>query len=340
MKMARIGEFVTNGVRNLLRHKLRSLLTLLGVFFGVAAVITMLGIGEGAQRTVMQEISGLGLRNIIAESVQPTKPTTVSAPTNRRGLRLLTFGLTHRDVRQLSSMLPEAHATITHLISSRVFVNGQRQTAKAIGVTPDYFDFFHTKGVAGRDLTELDELTARRVVVVSENLAHLFQPEGTLAAQPVRIGTVYYKVVGVVRQSAQGGDSMIYVPFRAAKLTYGTTSIRREAGSVEYTKSELGQLILRMPTEEEVPTAAALVRRNLEINHPQGDFKLTVPLEILSTKQRTQRILNLVLITIAAISLVVGGIGIMNIMLAVVTERIPEIGIRRAINVRTGDAVH
>ena len=109
---------------------------------------------------------------------------------------------------------------------------------------------------------------------------------------------------------------------------------------MEFTRSDLGQIILRVASEDQVPAAATLVRRNLEMNHPQGDFKLTVPLEILSTKQRTQRILNLVLIAIAAISLVVGGIGIMNIMLAVVTERIPEIGIRRAIGATREDILY
>jgi len=341
MKLVRIGEFMVSGARNLLRHKLRSLLTLLGVFFGVAAVITMLGIGEGAQRTVMQEISGLGLRNIIAESVQPTKPAaTASTQSTRRGLRLLTFGLTHRDARQLRSLITDSDVTETHLISSRVYLNGQRMVAKALGVTPDYFDFFYTKIVAGRPLTDVDEMTGQRVVVVSENLAHLYQPNNNLARQPIRVGQVYFDVVGVVKQSAQGGDSMIYMPYRTARLTYGNTSIKREAGSVEFTRSELGQIVLRVASEDQVPAAATLVRRNLEMNHPQGDFKLTVPLEILSTKQRTQRILNLVLIAIAAISLVVGGIGIMNIMLAVVTERIPEIGIRRAIGATREDILY
>jgi putative ABC transport system permease protein len=338
---ARILEFMTSGARNLLRHKLRSLLTLLGVFFGVAAVITMLGIGEGAQRSVLQEISGLGLRNIIAESIQPTKPVESSASqSGRRGLRLLTFGLTHRDVRQLQSLLPQTESTITHMISSRVYLNGVRIDARAMGVLPDYFSFFHAAVTAGRGLTEADEDQGHRVAVVSEDLAHLYHPPGSLGARPIRIGHVYYEVVGVVRQAAQGGDARVYVPYRTARTTYGTTSIRREAGSVEFTKSELGQIILRLPTEEEVPAAAALVRRNLEVNHPQGDFRLTVPLEILSAKQRTQRILNLVLIAIAAISLVVGGIGIMNIMLAVVTERIPEIGIRRAIGATRQDILY
>jgi len=340
MKLARIGEFMTSGARNLLRHKLRSLLTLLGVFFGVAAVITMLGIGEGAQRTVMQEISGLGLKNIIAESVQPTVPQTTTTQTQRRGPRMLDYGLTRRDALQLRSMFPEASITETHMVKSKVYLNSSRIDTQVLGVPPEYFTYFDTELLAGRLLGAVDERDGRRVVVVSEDLKHLFQHSDSLANVPVKIGNVYFDVVGVIRQSAHGGKSMMSIPYRTARMTFGSTSIKREAGSVEFTRSEVGQVIMRFESEEVIPLYADMVRRNLEANHPRGDFKMIVPLEILETKQRTQRILNLVLITIAAISLVVGGIGIMNIMLAVVTERIPEIGIRRAVGATRDDILY
>jgi len=337
----RISEFMASGARNLLRHKLRSTLTLLGVFFGVAAVITMQGIGEGAQRTVMQEISGLGLNNIIAESMQPTTPpAATSAQTQRRGPRLLDFGLTRRDALQLQSMFPEADATQTHMVKARVYVDSRRIDSRTLGVRPEYFEYFDTKLLAGRLLTDLDELEGRRVAVVTENLAHLYHPEGSLARKPVRIGQIYYDVVGVARQSAQGGDALIFIPNLTARMSYGTTSIKREAGSAEFTRVEVGQIILRFDSEDKIPLYAQMVRRNLDQNHPYGDYRMVVPLEILETKQRTQRILNLVLITIAAISLIVGGIGIMNIMLAVVTERIPEIGIRRALGATKQDILY
>jgi putative ABC transport system permease protein len=207
-------------------------------------------------------------------------------------------------------------------------------------VTPDYFRFFDTVLLAGRLPGAVDEAELRRVAVVTEDLTHLFQPDESLARRPLRIGSVFFDVVGVVRQPAQGGRSLVLMPYRTARMSFGQTSIKREAGSVEFTRSEIGQMVMRFASEEAIPGASALARRALDAAHPRGDVRLMVPLEILETKQRTQRILNLVLLTIAAISLVVGGIGIMNIMLAVVTERIPEIGIRRALGATQRDILY
>lgn len=340
MSLVRMGEFISSGARNLLRHKMRSFLTLLGVFFGVAAVITMLGIGEGAQRTVMQEISGLGLNNIIAESVQPTQLQTTTASSQRRGPRMLDFGLTQRDVDQARSIFPEADITQAHLVRAKVFRDSRRIDARVLGVAPDYYDFFNTAIIAGRLPGPVDEQEARRVVVVSENLADLFHVKDSLASKPIRIGSSFFDVIGVIRQPAQGNDAVMLMPYRTARMNFGTTNIRREAGSTEYTRTEIGQMVMRFDREDDVPTYAGVIERALAANHPDGDYKLTVPLEILEAKQRTQRILNLVLLTIAGISLMVGGIGIMNIMLAVVTERIPEIGIRRALGATRRDILY
>lgn len=340
MNFVRIGEFIASGSRNLLRHKMRSFLTLLGVFFGVAAVITMLGIGEGAQRSVMQEISGLGLNNIIAESVQPTQPATTTTSSQRRGPRLLDFGLTQRDLDQVRALFPEAEITQSHIVRAKAFRDSRRIDARILGVAPAYYDFFQTELVAGRLPGPVDEQDVRRVVVVSEDLADLYQPENSMARSPLKIGQAYFDVVGVMRQPAQRGEPVILMPYRTARMTFGTTNIRREAGSVEFTRTDIGQIVMRFDREDDVPAYARVLQRNLDANHPRGDYTLTVPLEILEAKQRTQRILNLVLITIAGISLVVGGIGIMNIMLAVVTERIPEIGIRRALGATRRDILY
>jgi putative ABC transport system permease protein len=340
VNLIRFGEFATVGARNLLRHKLRSLLTLLGVLFGVAAVITMLGIGEGAQRSVLREISGLGLNNLIADSVQPTAAEVNTSSTRRRGPQILDFGLTTRDVEQMRVLFPEAEITVTHRINQRIYHGGQRIDATARGVTPDYFRFFDTVLLAGRLPGAVDEAERRRIAVVTEDLARLYQPGESLDRRPLRIGGVFVDVVGVIRQPAQGGRPLVLMPYRTARTSFGQTSIKREAGSVEFTRSELGQMIVRFASEDAIPAASALARRALDAVHPRGDVRLTVPLEILETKQRTQRILNLVLLTIAAISLVVGGIGIMNIMLAVVTERIPEIGIRRALGATQRDILY
>lgn len=341
MNVVRFSEFMSSGARNLLRHKLRSLLALLGVFFGVSAVITMLGIGEGAQRSVMREISGLGLNNVIAESVQPTQPQqTTSTSNRRRGLRQLEFGLNERDYAQLKSMFPEAELTRAHVVREKVYRQGRLVDAKVLGVAPDYFDYFETGVVAGRLLGAVDDFERRRVVVVSEGLTDLFQAEDTLARRPIQVGRYFFEVAGVIRQPAQGATPFVLMPYQTARSTFGTSTLRRDTGSMEYTRTDIGQIVLRFIDESVIPGVAGVLKQMMERNHPEGDVKLVVPLEILEAKQRTQRILNLVLITIAGISLLVGGIGIMNIMLAVVTERIPEIGIRRALGATRRDILY
>lgn len=334
-------DLFTAGGRNLLRHKLRSALTLLGVFFGVAAVITMLGIGEGAQRSVLQEISGLGLNNILIDSVQPDASQLPDSQRNtsgqRRGMRILEYGVTDTDVEQLRSACPEADIRVAHRVKASAYAYGERLDAEVLGVPPDYFTLFDSKLIEGRWLHPFDSLHFRSVALIPESLtASIRHPRD--GGQPhVKIGTYAFEVVGIQRTMAPRGDRTIYIPFETAEQVFGTSSVKREAGSMEFTRTQIGQVVLHCEDEEDLKRTAAVVKRTLERNHPIVDYALTVPVEILEARQRTQRILNLVLLVIAGISLLVGGIGIMNIMLAVVTERIPEIGIRRAIGATERD---
>jgi putative ABC transport system permease protein len=334
-----MAELWREGARNLALHRLRSTLTLLGVVFGVGAVITMLGIGEGAQRTVLREIEGLGLHNLIAESVQPPAArTAVAAATSRRGMRLLSYGLTPRDIAPIRAALPEATLVIGHAVRQKVYCGNTRLDADVLGVSPEYFAAFRSERLAGGGLSALHERDGHRVAVVSAAAARALEaaPGGAVGRQ-LRVGGETFDVVGVVRVPGDQSAGRVYVPYTTARRLFGTTSLRRESGSLEYTRTEIGQVVIRLPDEGQVPDAAAVVARTLAQNHPEGDFRLTVPLDLLRSKQRTQRILNLVLFIIAAISLVVGGIGIMNIMLANVTERIPEIGVRRALGATQTD---
>ena len=337
MKLSWLLEFLESGARNLLRHKTRSLLTLLGVLFGVAAVITMMGIGEGAQRTVLKEISGLGLRNIIMESVQPPIVSKQSENT-QHGPTILQYGITWKDVDQINNALKDTAVSAAHLVKQRIFQHGRRVDAEVSGVSEVYFDFFDHTRLEGRLISALDNKNAARVAVVSEDLAYTLHAISNPQRPPsLRIGKVYYDVVGVVKMAGRGNMPTVFIPYRTAQNVYGDTTVKREAGSVEFSKSQVGKFVVRLKDEANIPSAAEAIKRVFAVSHNNADVRLTVPLEILETKQKTQRILNLVLIVIAAISLVVGGIGIMNIMLAVVTERIPEIGLRRAIGATRRD---
>jgi putative ABC transport system permease protein len=332
------AELGRDGARNLVRHKLRSTLTLLGVVFGVGAVITMLGIGEGAQRTVLREIGGLGLRNVLVDSVQPTEAERERPSAGgRRGMVMLRYGLTERDVGQIRGVLPGVETAVAHLVKAKVFHRSRRLDASVLGVTPDYFGLFETRVLQGGLLAVIHDRDRHRVAVVNEAVDRDFPAPGGALGQTVRIGVHDFQVVGVCRVPTPRDRTLVFIPYGTARALYGDTTIKRESGSMEFTSTEVGQLVLRLPDEAAVEPAAAVVTRVLAANHTAPDYAVTVPMDLLRAKQRTQRILNLVLIAIAAISLLVGGIGIMNIMLAIVTERIPEIGIRRAIGASRRD---
>jgi putative ABC transport system permease protein len=339
--LSRWGDFFREGLRNIYRHKTRSALTLLGVVFGIAAVITMMGIGEGAQRSVLAEISGLGLRNIIAESVRPTQQRESPGGSNSVRDRL-DYGLTFRDARQIAAGLEEVGATINiaHQIKHKVYYRGALQTCKTLGVNPDYWSLVNAQMERGQPISALHELRAKKVAVVNLDFFNAMQSIGNGLGETLKIGAEYFEVIGVVDIPAHSGRGYVYVPYRTASAVFGTVFLKRESGDMEYSQTEVGQLIVQAPSEETVKTVSDVVAFTLKNNHEQDDYTLYVPLNILESKQRTQQILNLVLVTIAAISLIVGGIGIMNIMLASVTERIPEIGIRRAVGATQQDILY
>ena len=348
MNLARWGEFFREAWRSIYRHKMRSALTLLGVVFGIAAVITMMGIGEGAQRSVLAEISGLGLRNIIAEAVQPTQPSSAatssssSSSSSSTARERLDYGLTFRDARQIAASLEEvgARINIAHQIKYKLYYRGQVQTCKILGVDTDYWDLVHTQLVRGQVIAPLHDLHAAKVAVVNEDFFAAMKSMGDGLGETVKIGTAYFEVMGVVDIPAHRGRGYVYIPYHTASGIFGDVFVKMEAGNTEYSQTEIGQLIVQAPSEATVKSVAEVVEFTLQNNHTTDDYTVYVPLNILESKQRTQQILNLVLVTIAAISLIVGGIGIMNIMLASVTERIPEIGIRRAVGATQQDILY
>ena len=330
-------ELVRNGLRNLLRQKLRSTLTLLGVVFGVAAVITMMAVGEGGQRTVLREISALGLKNIILDSVQPPA-TSIPPSSSGQRARMLRYGITDRDVAQIrAARSGAADVVVAHLVKKRVYVRNRRVDARTLGVTTDYFALLGAWAADGRLIAPVDEAGAHRVAVLSEAVAEDLKTRGLLRGRRIKVGGESLSVVGTARLPGRSDARLVFIPLRTARTLYGRTTIQRESGSFEFTRTEVGQVVVREQEERTVPAAAQVIRRILDAGHDKADVTMSVPLDMLRSKQRMQRILNLVLVSIAAISLLVGGIGIMNIMLAIVTERIPEIGLRRAIGASRSD---
>jgi putative ABC transport system permease protein len=333
-------ELINEALRNLGRHKLRSLLTTLGIIFGVASVLAMVAIGEGARRAILDQIQELGVKNIIINAKKPPEEQNVKQETESYTLR---YGLTFRDARQIEATLPMVDEVVgVHDIEKWIWFKSRRIAAKVRGVPPDYFRHLRLEPFLGRTLDERDDLERRRVCVIRSRLLREARYVGDPLKLDLKIGTVYFRVVGVLpdfefqspNKAVLGIDDRameVYVPFETAIDRFGLESSTRRSGTYESTRVELHQIVCSVHSEDDVMRAARCIQAVLTSLHKKKDYEITVPLELLQSQQRTQKVFNIVLPIIAGISLLVGGIGILNIMLASITERTREIGIRRAI---------
>ncbi|HGY91902.1 MAG TPA: FtsX-like permease family protein [Planctomycetes bacterium] len=336
-----LSELVQEALRSLWRHKLRSLLTALGIICGIASVTAIVSTGEGAREALLAQIGELGIRNIIINAKKPPSEEKVSEKSPGSGV--LEYGLTFRDREQMRLTLPFIEKVLgVHDVKEKIWFKSRRLDAHVRGVTPAYFETFHFKPILGRTLENVDEEHQRRVCVVREGLIREARYLGDPLKLDVKIGNDFYRVVGVLpeasfrstNQTVLGIDDRsleVYVPFRTVVDRFGLTQRVSEEGQSENTRVELHQIVCQVADVDQVLVAARCIRTLLNRLHPRKDFEMTVPLELLESKRKTQQIFSLVLPVFAGITLLVGGIGILNIMLASVTERTREIGIRRAI---------
>jgi putative ABC transport system permease protein len=338
------------GVKSLLLHKLRSALTMLGIIFGVCSVIAMLAIGEGASYEAQEAIKRLGSLNIILRSLKPPEDTKASGA--GRSL-LLDYGLTYKDGARLQSTIPGVQRVLPmRIIRENVRFNQNELPAQVIGTLPFYPPVAGAEMVRGRFLSHLDELHQNNICVITVGLARRLFPYQDPLDHSVKVDAFYYRVVGLLQEQstketrAQAGtaegeplDNNVYIPLSTSKSRFGEILIRRSAGSFEIEKVELHQITVQMQDVGSVETADAQIRTVLNRFHQKNDYEVIVPLQLLRQAEQTKRIFNIVLGSIAAISLLVGGIGIMNIMLATVTERTREIGVRRALGAKKRDII-
>lgn len=327
-------------IKELLLHPLRSSLTVLGIFIGVASVIWLLAIGEGIGRKAEQQIVDLGARNILLRTVKP------SGEQAGEGL----FGLTRADYDRIQNTLESELVQAVPVRSTTMsFGRGPvEMEGRLVGTTAGYKEIMRLEVEEGRFLVGSDRIGERNYCVLGPEARKSLVPYGNAVGATVRVGDEFYEVVGVMkpRHSGHANDPSlrpddtskdIYIPIDTYWRRIGDVKITTGSGLFQREVIEVSQILLEVREQEKVLELAKVVDATLEANHTLPDYAMTVPLELLE-QARTTRLLFIVFLgMIAAISLVVGGIGIMNIMLATVTERTREIGIRRALGAKRRD---
>jgi len=335
---------LTLGLKSLWLHRLRSLLTALGIVFGVSSVIAMLAIGEGASFEAQEQIRKLGSQNVIVRCVKP--PGSSNESSGSRSY-ILEYGVTARDVRQMLATIPGIRMVVPNReIGDYVRRRTHRVDAKVSGVIPVFPEMRNRRIVEGRFFNLIEMANKRNVCVLNRDAANKLFPLDQVIGGTVKLGETYYHVVGVLEPAnalpgnETGGDEAQYemfIPLETMLERYGDVVMKARTGSFEAEKVEFHEVTVVVDDPGMVEAKADAIRHLLESNHDQPDFEVIVPVELLRQAERTKQIFTVVLGSIATISLVVGGIGIMNIMLASVTERTREIGIRRALGGRRSD---
>jgi putative ABC transport system permease protein len=321
------------GIRSILAHKLRSALTMLGVIFGVAAVVSMLAIAGGARVEALEQIRLLGSNNIRVNHL------ALTGEARELALRAGSEGLQTRDLDLVAANLPNlSGAAPLRFVDAPVHRGNRESSGRVVATNSDYARVADFHPTAGRFIGPLDVLEGKRVAVIGSDVKHELFGFINPIGRTLRIGDVTFRVVGVMeRRTVREGrrsiiqvrnvNSDIYVPI-------STASARLPSADRE---DAVAELALKVSHEEEIVPTASIVQRLLRISH-RGveDFEVVIPAELLARAQSTQRVFNIVMGSIAAISLLVGGIGIMNVMLTTVAERTQEIGIRRAVGASEG----
>jgi len=335
----RVTRNIQLGIKNLWRHRMRSMLTMLGVVFGVASVVAMLAVGEGASAQAMDQIRRLGSNNILLSAMKPQEDEAAG----QRRSRMSIYGLTYDDDARLRETIPGVRRTVpVKLARKEGRLGGRTLQLRVVGTTPDWFALVRRRIIAGRALAQADIESYSSVCVLTEHGARrVLATRGSLG-ESLKLGSDYFEVVGIVAsESGTGGGIQtpdqqvdVYVPINVFRQFFGEIVVQRSTGSSTRERVELHQVIIEVKSLEQVEETAKAVQRMLSRFHKKKDYRVSVPLALLRQAEETKRTFNIVLGSIAGISLLVGGIGIMNIMLASVTERTREIGIRRAVGAK------
>ena len=344
-----------------LSNRVRSILTGLGIIFGVAAVIAMLAIGNGAQKEIIDQIKLVGLNNIVIKPIIEQTEEQVSSddPFNKEKNKY-SPGLTLKDKNAIAKMLPDIQAISPEIVKDTYIMNkGIRRSAKLVGVEPPYFKLFNFELEEGTMFNEQNLIHGMPVCIIGKSIKAKFFPSENPIGKKLKCGNQWLTVMGVLEQRIISENSIkrlgirdynmdVYVPLKTVLIRYEnrdliTKSMIKKADKDNTTTTnyhQLDRLVLQVAETEKLSATADIIARMLARKHfDVVDYEIEIPELLLKQQQRTNDVFNYVLGAIAGISLLVGGIGIMNIMLASVLERIKEIGLRLSIGAKKTDIV-
>lgn len=374
----RYGHDIRIALESILSNKLKSALTALGIIFGVAAVISMLAIGKGAQQEILDQIKMVGVNNILISPIVQEKDA--AEEDGEKQLNKFSRGLTLLDVEAIRSTIPAVKRISPEIsFNSTIVLSGMRHTAKLVGVSNDYFELYNLPLSQGAFFNDYQEEYGIQVCIIGANIRAKFFSQVDPIGQYLKFDNVWLKVMGVLEktnvsltgfeeQGVNVYNDNVYIPIKTMLMRYQNralvnTKLASEASvqvfggrggrgrvvvsstnastaNAETNYNQLDKIVVQVAeTEQLTPTTEVLSRMMLRRHSGVKDFEITVPELLLKQQQRTKDIFNIVLGAIASISLIVGGIGIMNIMFASVMERIKEIGTRMAIGAKKMDIV-
>lgn len=361
-------------------NRFRSMLTALGIIFGVAAVISMMAIGNGAQQEILDQMKLVGVNNIIitpktekgkSSSGQGSQSSSQNSSTDKNKNKF-SPGLSLKDAQSITEMIPTVQRVSPVVIyDADVIRESVRYTTKISGVTPDFFELFNIDLQQGVMFNNEQLREGKAVCIIGSTIQSKFFPNGTPIGQDIKCGRLWLKVIGVLRKKEINQSTMenlgisdynnsVFAPIQTMmrrvkdrtmitasslhgssyEMDFGDMVIAGSRDGDELAKNQVDKIVVQVKESSQINPTTELLKRMLLRRHQNiDDFEIKVPELLLKQEQRTKDIFNIVLGAIASISLLVGGIGIMNIMLASVMERIREIGIRRAIGATKRDIV-